>query len=675
MFLFIMGDAYNFTIKINSGIMAKSPKRGIIMKNRLISLLLALVIFICCFAGCREDKKSNITEENLGISQDSSTSDNSSEDKSDSGHKHADANADEKCDICSQSVVVLVDFYVLNDLHGKFCDTDSQIGVDEMATYLRQAQNVDDHAVFFASGDMWQGSGESNLTSGAILIEWMNSLNFTAMTLGNHEFDWGEDVIRKNKEIAEFPFLAINVYNAQTGKLADYCTPSVTVQCGDVKVGIIGAIGDCYSSISGDHTADIRFKVGSELTELVKAEADRLRSQGVDLIVYSIHDGHGRGVDSVQTIGSAVIKSYYDTALSEGYVDVVFEAHSHQRYVLIDDKGIYHIQAGGENYGLSHIEIKVNTVTGANKVTDAAVVNYSVYQNLEDDETTEEIEKKYAQTISYAYDVLGRVDKIFDSNTLADLMSKYYLDIAMERWGNKYDIVLGGGFIKTRSPYDMVSGTKTYADVMSLFPFDNRLVLCSISGAKLLDKFINSSNSNYHITLSEYGKSILGNIDRNKTYYIMTDSYSSTYASNGLKEVEEYDRGVFPRDLLAAALKRGEFEMKDKNYKLTSISDAIAMGKNIGAGKTTADMFDFVGIVETEPHSIYGDFYLSDGNGNSIYVYGLYDSRGRRYDAMTTKLKIGDKVMVNGPIMNYVNANTGEQKIEIKNATFIEKIS
>ena len=101
----------------------------------------------------------------------------------------------------------------------------------------------------------------------------------------------------------------------------------------------------------------------------------------------------------------------------------------------------------------------------------------------------------------------------------------------------------------------MDSGEKTYADILTLFPFDNRLVLCSVKGSKLLSQFIQTSNSNYHIALSEYGKSIIGKIDPNGTYYLITDSYSSTYAPNGLTEVAEYDSGVFARDLLANALK------------------------------------------------------------------------------------------------------------------------
>ena len=115
------------------------------------------------------------------------------------------------------SLLVTLDFYVLNDLHGKFDDTDSNGGVDELTSYLLDTQFYDDHTVFLSSGDMWQGSSESNLTEGLIVTDWMNELGFVSMTLGNHEYDWGEETITKNLDLAEFPFLAINIYDRDTG--------------------------------------------------------------------------------------------------------------------------------------------------------------------------------------------------------------------------------------------------------------------------------------------------------------------------------------------------------------------------------------------------------------------------------------------------------------------------
>ena len=60
----------------------------------------------------------------------------------------------------------------------------------------------------------------------------MNNLGFEAMALGNHEFDWGQDAIRTNVEMAHFPILAINIYDDATGERVDYCETSVMIERG-----------------------------------------------------------------------------------------------------------------------------------------------------------------------------------------------------------------------------------------------------------------------------------------------------------------------------------------------------------------------------------------------------------------------------------------------------------
>ena len=115
--------------------------------------------------------------------------------------EHTDQNNDGCCDVCSIDVLVNFDFYAINDLHGKFRDTSNQPGVDELSTYLRRAYFAEENVLVFSSGDMWQGSSESNLTQGFIVTEWMNNMEFISMTLGNHEYDWGEDAIIKNSDV------------------------------------------------------------------------------------------------------------------------------------------------------------------------------------------------------------------------------------------------------------------------------------------------------------------------------------------------------------------------------------------------------------------------------------------------------------------------------------------
>ena len=473
--------------------------------------------------------------------------------KSESAHTHKDTDENGICDTCQESVIVIIDIYSINDLHGKFCDTSGQPGVDELATLLKSGKN---ETIILSSGDMFQGSAESNLTGGNILTEWMNSTGFDAMTLGNHEFDWGEDAIRENLAIAEFPFLAINVYDRTTGKLADYCTPSVFIDLGDVEVGVIGAIGDCYSSISRDKVENVYFKTGDELAGLVETEAARLRSIGADLIIYSLHDGYGSsGNKSINTS----LLSYYQSRLADD-VDIVFEGHSHQSYVLTDTNGTKHLQGGGENSGISHAEIHVNFANDTHFITTAEVIRSSVYSSLADDPATEAVEQKYIDVINEAYEPLGTLGKAMSSDTIADEVARLYLEAGLEKWGSKYNIVLGGGYISTRSPYKLTAGQKSYADVLSVLPFDNQLVLCKISGSKLSSRFVNTTNSDYHNAYSAYGSSVKNNISSSATYYVVVDTYTMLYAANGLTLVEYYDNTTFARDLLAAAIKEKEYE-------------------------------------------------------------------------------------------------------------------
>ena len=80
------------------------------------------------------------------------------------------------------------------------------------------------------------------------------------------------------------------------------------------------------------------------------------------------------------------------------------------------------------------------------------------------------------------------------------------------------------------------------------------------------------------------------------------------------------------------------------------------------------------GVVASVTNTTYGNLYIEDGQGNQLYVYGVYDATGSfRYDAMSDPPEVGDKVVLYGPIMNYVDAQSGTVTIEIKKARMISK--
>lgn len=471
-----------------------------------------------------------------------------------SDHEHADANNDGVCDTCKESVVTELSFYAVNDLHGKYKDTDTQPGVDEFTTYLKTLYADDEREeILLSSGDMWQGTVESSSNRGKLMTEWMNEVGFVSMTLGNHEYDWGAPVLTPNSKLANFPFLAINVtYN---GRPVDYCQGSTVVERGGVKIGIIGAIGDCLSSISGDFTSGLAFATGSALTTLVRNESTRLRNEeGCDFIVYSIHDGYENSLSGVTSVTNGDI-AYYDTALSDGYVDLVFEAHTHQSYILQDEHGVYHLQGGGENRFVSSAEVSYNTVTEKFSVTPRLINSYEYADSsLKDDPVVETIYKKYFPTSDPYTTVLGVNSSKRQSDDICWQVAKLYYETGVEEWGSQYDIALGGGFLNTRNPYNLSAGNVTYANLFTLLPFDNEIVLGRIRGSDLKTKFIDNSRYHCYATLSS------SDVSNSQYYYIVVDSYTSTYKSNNITEVARSGNGKYARDLLADFISRGGWD-------------------------------------------------------------------------------------------------------------------
>ena len=82
----------------------------------------------------------------------------------------------------------------------------------------------------------------------------MNDIGFTAMTLGNHEFDWGLDKIAKYKDgdltngEANFPFLGANIFYKGTNRRPDWIDPYTIVDYNGLKVGIVGVVGGTQES-------------------------------------------------------------------------------------------------------------------------------------------------------------------------------------------------------------------------------------------------------------------------------------------------------------------------------------------------------------------------------------------------------------------------------------------
>lgn len=454
----------------------------------------------------------------------------------------------------SSSEDVVIDFYAVNDFHGAVKDSSSNPGIEKMSTKLKELVSTKENAVLLSSGDMWQGSIYSNNTRGNLVTEWMNQMNFVSMTIGNHEFDWGEETIIKNRELANFPTLGINVYSKETKQRVSYLDASTMIEKGGIKIGIIGAIGNCYSSISASKVANVEFKTGTALANLVINEARRLKDdENCQIVVYSLHD-------SIDESG------YQNNISTSKYVDIVFEGHTHAEYAKKDDYGIYHIQSGSYNSGISHATLTYNPKTKSVDTNLAENISTKSWLDSDMDENTTALFEKYSEAIGNPKEHVGYNAKERNSNELRTTGAKLMMEYGQKLWGDQYDIVLGGGYLSVRSPFILTAGFKTVEDIFNLFPFDNDIILCSATGAFLKKYYMKSTNSNYFISYNT-GYSSSSNLSDTQIYYFVTDTFGSDYymygngyrLDNQFKIVEQPEEACYLRDLMGIYIRKGGY--------------------------------------------------------------------------------------------------------------------
>ncbi len=423
-----------------------------------------------------------------------------------------------------------IDINYINDIHGhaKYVNS-SMPGIARLSTFFKWTEFYNpDGTLLLSGGDQYQGSAWSNMTYGVSMSNWMNEVGFDAQIVGNHEFDWGTEQLGETISNNRFPTLCTNVYTSDGSEQLDILsTSSMIVEKNGVNIGLIGSVGDCYSSISSSVKGNYIFKTGSEATELVKKESEALKANGADIIVYMVHSS-----------GDADTTS----ALS-GYVDIVFEGHTHTSYTNND--GLYHIQAGCYGQMVCSLSITYdfdnNSFSIGTPSLASASSNYGS-KNYQDDAPTEELFNYYNDVVlDGAPDAVlatnfSGINKSSGYQYTADLYYKYFVDAANARLkalGINDTVTLAVNGSQFRSELPTSGTTVTYDDVYTSLPFDNDIAIASVSGSILTSRCLSGSYAHYPDISSS-------SISSSKTYYVITDSWNYAYSPNQMTKIETF---------------------------------------------------------------------------------------------------------------------------------------
>lgn len=435
--------------------------------------------------------------------------------------------------------------YSLNDLHGVISPTNKSSGMSAISRYIKENKN--ELTVILSAGDMFQGTAVSSMTRGKAMVEIMNEIGFDAMTIGNHEFDWGIEEILKyndgNKENIEanFKLLAANIQDKLTGNLASWATPYTVLQKGDYKIGVVGVLGqDQTSDILASYVNNYNFT--DELTAIKKYTQILRTTEKCDIVIASCH------------LDTSDINNKLSALTGDFKIDAIINGHTHQYYYGDLTYGrtvpLPYVQSGSYGQYLGKITLTVNKYT--KQVIDGSA-DELVTNNFgtRGDEEIDNIMVKYQTEIDKANEELG----ICGVTTYQSDGAQWAADTLRKNYNTQVSVVNSGGIRGLGFPL-YANSMITYGDVFEIMPFENTVVTVSITGASLI-KILNYSGLYFSGNVDADSKKVDGVvIKENEMYTISTIDYLYEKTNYPFLSGTNADlTGDIFRDVLAAEVK------------------------------------------------------------------------------------------------------------------------
>lgn len=358
----------------------------------------------------------------------------------------------------------IITVFATSDIHGHLEPYQASGMEREMGGLSKMSKIVKDFRVKYPNtilidgGDAPYNTNITNLFEGESTIEVMNEMGYDAMALGNHDFDYPFNVMRRNAENAKFPFLSANTYFEE--EYPDFLLPSVIKEVDGLKIGIVGITDDMSHVYT--HPNNVKGITFKEQFQAAKEAVNAIKDE-TDVIISLAHIHGNNPVLPTKVEG-------IDIEIGGGQDVVGFPQ-------LIENTWL--ISPGKHAEVLNQININFfnNEMIGIN------FAHIFLTENLATDPVVDEIISKYrSQLDEKMNDVVGETTVPLDGergtarmkeSNLANIIADSLLDIT----GADIALQNGGG---VRASID--EGPITMNEVYAVLPFDNTVVVVEATG-------------------------------------------------------------------------------------------------------------------------------------------------------------------------------------------------
>ena len=408
-----------------------------------------------------------------------------------------------------------------NDVHGRIVEekgrdkSTSVVGDAKLATVIENERaKKDQTTVVLDAGDAFQGLPISNSSKGEERAKILNEINYDAMAVGNHEFDFGLDEAKKYKEILKFPLLSANTYvnGARLFEASTIIDKDKSVK-GDEVVVIGVTTPETATKTHPKNVQGVTFKDPiPEVLNVVKEIQAKAKATGDDYKTYVVL-AH-LGVDTTTPDawrGSTLADELSKSPLLKGKRVVVIDGHSHTVESKTYGDNVTYNQTGSYLNNIGKVTLKPNSLLGT-----PSLIKASETTNLTPNATV----KKLVDQIKAKYDAENAVVVVKNSpvelsgtrenvrvretnlgNVVADSLYEY----GQTGFQNKTDIAVtnGGGLRETIAKDKPI----TKGSVIAVLPFGNTISQIKVTGQNVLEMFEKSLGS--ILQVDKAGKTVL----------------------------------------------------------------------------------------------------------------------------------------------------------------------
>lgn len=362
--------------------------------------------------------------------------------------------------------LVRITLMQVNDVY-RFTPTDrgTRGGLARVSTLRKRIVEKSPNALFLLSGDTISPSVESLTYKGAQMIDAWNAIGLDYAVFGNHEFDFGPDVLKERMKESHFPWLGANVVDRRTGKTFADTPPYVIREFEGVKIGIIGLVLPETKTTSRPGP-DVDFL---DPCEVAKRLVPEMRSRGGASIV----------------VGLTHLSMREDKALARcADFDLIIGGHEHTLLESLSVRTpIFKMTSDAREMS----RIQLNVYAGSGKLESIDWEAIPVTSDIPEDPAFAMVTKKYEKLLKELDERVGRTEVALEARDEPSRSEETnvgdFIADAFRKVTNADVAILNGGSIRADTVIE--AGELTRRDVLSILPFPNPVVKLEVTGATL----------------------------------------------------------------------------------------------------------------------------------------------------------------------------------------------